>query len=182
MIRIRPARLEELGLLRKIAIETSVATFAAFNTRENMDSFLAAYDHAQLEKEWQEAGSVYYLAWDQDQAVGFGRLRLNNEVENYLGKNTIELQRLYVHPDHQGKSIGSQLMKQVLEYASKENNEWIWLGVWERNFKAQEFYVKWGFERFGEHVFQMGDDPQTDWLLKLRVKSEQRKVKSPSGP
>jgi hypothetical protein len=41
--------------------------------------------------------------------------------------------------------------------------------VWERNFKAQAFYRQWGFERFGEHVFQMGDDAQTDWLLKRKI-------------
>jgi ribosomal protein S18 acetylase RimI-like enzyme len=42
----------------------------------------------------------------------------------------------------------------------------MWLGVWEKNFRAQKFYEKWGFEKFSEHVFLMGDDPQIDWLLK----------------
>lgn len=165
MIAVRSADLEELGLVRKIGIEASTAAFAAYNTAENMNAFLRAYDLPQLEKEWKETGSVHYLAWDGPAPAGFARLRLNNEVENYLGKNTIELQRLYVHPDYQRKSIGSLLMKQGLDYAAKQNYEWIWLGVWERNFKAQEFYAKWGFEKFGEHIFQMGDDPQIDWLL-----------------
>jgi ribosomal protein S18 acetylase RimI-like enzyme len=60
-------------------------------------------------------------------------------------------------------------MEKALIYARENRYDWIWLGVWERNFNAQHFYAKWGFEKFGEHVFQMGDDPQIDWLLKKKL-------------
>jgi GNAT superfamily N-acetyltransferase len=170
MIEVRPARREELGLLRKVAIETFIEAFAEFNTSENMEAFLKeAYHPDTLEKEWSEVGSVCYLAWDENELIGFVRLRRSNEVEAHLGTNTIELQRLYVHPLHQGKKTGSLLMKKVIDYSSKQGYDWIWLGVWERNFKAQEFYATWGFERFSEHTFRMGDDPQVDWLLRMRV-------------
>ncbi len=170
MIELRPARLEELEMLRKVAIETFIEAFAEFNTAENMEAFLReTYDPDTLEKEWREEGAISYLAWEENDPIGFARLRRNGEVENQLGKNTIELQRLYVHPFHQGKKIGSLLMKQAVEYSRKERYDWIWLGVWERNFKAQEFYAKWGFEKFSEHIFQMGNDPQVDWLLRKRV-------------
>ena len=119
--------------------------------------------------EWNEKGTQYYLAWDNDLVVGFSRLRLNDEAESALGKSTMELQRLYVQPGHQGKRIGSLLMQKAIDYAKDNGKEWLWLGVWERNFKAQEFYTKWGFEKFGEHNFPMGDDPQTDWLLKIKI-------------
>jgi ribosomal protein S18 acetylase RimI-like enzyme len=69
-------------------------------------------------------------------------------------------------PAAQGKSVGRFLMEKALDWASKKKYEWMWLGVWEKNFKAQKFYEKWGFEKFSEHVFLMGDDPQIDWLLK----------------
>lgn len=170
MISLRLAERKDLTLLRKIAIETNVDTFAEFNTPENMDAFLREYyNPSRLEEEFEEAGSVCFLAWDEEKLVGFSRLRLNDEAESQLGKNTIELQRLYVHPDHQGKRIGSLLMQNALDYAKECGLEWLWLGVWERNFKAQGFYAKWGFERFGSHVFPMGDDPQTDWLLKKKI-------------
>lgn len=41
----------------------------------------------------------------------------------------------------------------------------IWLGVWEQNTAAIAFYERQGFERFGEHVFRIGNDDQTDYLL-----------------
>ena len=171
MIEIHPARREDLEMLRKVAIETFIESFAEFNTAENMEAFLKeAYHPDRLNNEWDEEESISYLAWEENDPVGFARLRLNDEVENQLGKNTVELQRLYVHPIHQGKGIGSQLMKQIMDYSRKQDYDWIWLGVWERNFKAQEFYAKWGFERFSEHIFQMGDDPQIDWLLRKKMK------------
>jgi ribosomal protein S18 acetylase RimI-like enzyme len=86
-----------------------------------------------------------------------------------LGENTIELQRLYIDTAYHGKQIGKNLMEKALIYARENRYDWIWLGVWERNFNAQHFYAKWGFEKFGEHVFQMGDDPQIDWLLKKKL-------------
>ncbi len=53
-----------------------------------------------------------------------------------------------------------------MTYAKQRNFDSIWLGVWEKNFSAIQLYHKRGFEKFGEHTFQMGDDAQTDWLLK----------------
>jgi ribosomal protein S18 acetylase RimI-like enzyme len=45
----------------------------------------------------------------------------------------------------------------------------IWLGVWEHNHQAIKFYTTWGFEKFGDHLFLLGDDPQTDWLMKKEL-------------
>lgn len=171
MVEIRPLAKEELSLLRHLAIESYRQTFEASNTTENMEAFIRrTYSQDAVEREWAEPGSVCYLAWEGNTAVGFVRLRLCDEVANQLGTNTIELQRLYVHPGHQGRQVGSGLMSVAVEYAKLHQFDWIWLGVWERNFKAQDFYSRWGFERFGEHIFQMGDDPQIDWLLKKKLK------------
>jgi len=57
-------------------------------------------------------------------------------------------------------------MQHCIEVARQKSARVIWLGVWEKNNKAIAFYTKWGFEKFGEHVFMLGDDPQTDWLMK----------------
>jgi ribosomal protein S18 acetylase RimI-like enzyme len=43
-------------------------------------------------------------------------------------------------------------MEASLTYVQENKYEWIWLGVWERNFKAQRFYEAWGFESFSEHT------------------------------
>jgi ribosomal protein S18 acetylase RimI-like enzyme len=56
-------------------------------------------------------------------------------------------------------------MRELLEAARGAGHETMWLGVWEHNERALAFYRKWGFEVVGEHIFQVGDDPQNDLLM-----------------
>jgi ribosomal protein S18 acetylase RimI-like enzyme len=167
MIEIKEASLKDLPGLREVAISSYSDTFAVSNTEQNMRAFFnEAYTLAAFENEFNESNTCTYLAWESNTIVGFVRLRECDEVKTLLGTNTVELHRLYVLTTAQGKSVGRFLMEKALDWASKKKYEWMWLGVWEKNFKAQKFYEKWGFEKFSEHVFLMGDDPQIDWLLK----------------
>lgn len=169
MITLRLTTPEDITALQRIAIDTQVDTFGAYNTEANMKAYLdEAYNLDSLRRELDEVGSRNCLAFLDNNLAGFMRLRKSNEVDHLLGTNTIELQRLYVNTKLHGRGIGAAMMRDALQFASNIGVDWIWLGVWERNFRAQEFYARWGFERFSEHIFQMGDDPQTDWLLKRR--------------
>lgn len=170
MIEVRLAKYEELSAMLAVAFLSFEETFAPHNTRENMDIFYRDnYTIEKMQQEFYQPNTALFLALEHDNVLGFVRLRKNDEVKEKLGDATIELQRLYVHPLHQGKKIGSLLMEKARAYAAEQEAEWIWLGVWERNFNAQKFYAKWGFERFSEHTFLHGLDPQIDWLLKRRV-------------
>ena len=170
MMRIEEARFDQIPAMRQVAIVAYTETFSDSCTPENLKAFLnLAYNQTQLEEEFYEPGSKLYLAFDNDKLVGFLRLRKNDEVKSYLGENTIELQRLYVLKIAQGKSAGRLLMEQALKYAITNSFDWIWLGVWEKNFKAQKFYTSLGFNQFAEHTFWVGDDPQVDWLLKKKL-------------
>ena len=170
MIVIREATREDIAEMREVAISTYQDTFAEFNTPENMKTYLdESYSMHVLVEELHEMNAKLFLACDEDKIIGFARLRKNPEVSELLGDHTIEVQRLYVLTEAQGKSAGRLLMETSMKYASEKKYNWIWLGVWEKNFKAQEFYKKNGFEKFSEHTFWMGDDPQVDWLLKKRL-------------
>lgn len=169
MITLRLTTPQDIPALQRIAIDTQVDTFGEFNTEANMNAYLEeAYNLESLRRELDEAGSRNCLAFLDNDLTGFMRLRRSTEVDHLLGANTIELQRLYVDRKFHGLGIGAAMMRDGLEFAMNLGVDWIWLGVWERNFRAQEFYTRWGFERFSEHIFQMGDDPQTDWLLRRR--------------
>lgn len=170
MIVVREAAEEDIPQMRQVAITTYQDTFAPFNKPENMLTYFEqAYDLNTLTNELHEAHSWLFIACEDDRILGFVRLRECDEVRHLLGDNTIELQRLYVLTSAQGKSIGKVLMEKALSVAAASHYEWIWLGVWERNYKAQEIYKKWGFEKFSEHTFWQGDDPQIDWLLKRKL-------------
>lgn len=170
-MQIREALRSDLTAVRKVAVESYVDKFSEFNTPENMEAFLATtYSERAFEQEFDEPGSKLLVACEAGQIVGFVRLRTSREVEEKLGPSAIELQRLYIAPGKQGQSIGRALMDEALQHAQNIQVEWMWLGVWEKNFGAQRFYARFGFERFGEHTFWMGDDPQVDWLLKKKLR------------
>jgi ribosomal protein S18 acetylase RimI-like enzyme len=57
-------------------------------------------------------------------------------------------------------------MKESLRIAGERAKNVVWLGVWEKNDRAIRFYEKWGFEKFGETDFLLGDDLQQDWLMR----------------
>lgn len=167
MIVIREATFQDIPAMRSVAIASYRDTFEQHNTPENMNAFLEeAYNLETLQKEFSENNSRLFLACEDKEVVGFVRLRESDEAKEQLGANTLELQRLYIATSAQGKSVGKQLMEKAMAYALEKKYEWIWLGVWERNFKAQRFYAHWGFEKFSEHTFWMGDDPQVDWMMK----------------
>lgn len=167
---IRELTQDDIPELRDIAIKIFRDTFTQLNTPENLEAFLKRdYNTDSFRKEFAEPGSGYYFISANDQTAGYLRLRKNKEVEHLLGTNTIEIHRLYVDPAWHGKKVGDQLMQFALEIARQGKYEWIWLGVWEHNPRAQRFYEKWGFERFSEHDFYMGDEKQTDWLLRKKL-------------
>jgi len=167
---IRELTRKDIPQLKELAIRIYRDTFSELNSPENMEAFLQKdYSIESFNREFNEDNSAYFFACIEGTPVGYLRLRRNEEAESQLGKNSLEIHRIYVDVNYQGKSIGRDLMQFAIDYAVRLKVDWIWLGVWEHNPRAKEFYRKWGFERFGEHVFQMGDDAQTDWLMKKKI-------------
>jgi len=68
-----------------------------------------------------------------------------------------------------GQGIGSEFIRISETQAKEWGLSHIWLGVWEHNYPAQDFYKKKGFVRFSEHVFVLGNDVQTDFLMKKDI-------------
>jgi ribosomal protein S18 acetylase RimI-like enzyme len=117
-----------------------------------------------------EKDTIYLIAEIGNEAVGYAKLKLDSSEESVpRGEKPIELCRLYSLNEYIGKGIGKALMAKCFEYAKENGNDVFWLGVWEYNYRAQKFYAKYGFEKCGEHVFQLGTDPQTDWVLQRKV-------------
>lgn len=79
---------------------------------------------------------------------------------------SLEIERIYVSQDFQGAGLGRLLMTYALDFAAEKRFAYVWLGVWEKNARAIRFYERNGFRKFATHVFVMGDDAQTDWLMR----------------
>jgi diamine N-acetyltransferase len=167
---IREATLNDLPKLRVLAISVFTITFEKANNPDDFKAFMdEAYSEAQMRKELAEPGAVYLIAEDGEHFAGYARVRENHEVDSYLGTSHLELQRLYADIPWQGKGVAKALMDACEKIAQDRGKEWIWLGVWEHNPKAQHYYQKHGYERFSEHSFMLGNDKQTDWLMRKKI-------------
>ncbi|HEX6194218.1 MAG TPA: GNAT family N-acetyltransferase, partial [Chitinophagaceae bacterium] len=99
----------------------------------------------------------------------YARLREQNQPPELKDAVAIEIARIYATTSSIGKGVGKILMEKTLEIAADLKKDTVWLGVWEHNQRAIEFYTKWGFKKFATHVFMLGDDPQTDWLMAKKL-------------
>jgi ribosomal protein S18 acetylase RimI-like enzyme len=159
------------SLVATLALDTFCESFEKVNNPEDFKTYVdEAFSPSKIEEEINEPGSLYVLAYVNNELAGYARIRQSTEVENnFPGKKTIELQRIYALQKFIGKGVGKALMNYCLGLGKKQGAEILWLGVWEHNHRAQEFYKKLGFERFSSHVFMLGNDPQTDILMKLKI-------------
>lgn len=163
---IRPALAADLESLLDIATRSFQEAFAPTNTPENMQAYMStAFTPAQFRRELEDPRSTFLLAELAGRTVGYAKL-LRGEVPACVTEPAaIELSRLYVDQSVLGAGIGAALLQHCFTLARNTGHRAIFLGVWEHNPRAQAFYRKWGFARVGEHLFQMGDDPQTDWWM-----------------
>lgn len=164
------ATANEAALIADLSRRTFYDTFAVFNTQENMDKFMnEQFSQRQLTEEVGQEGNIFLLAYLDGEPVGYAKLSESNTPAELNSDNAIELVRIYTEKKTIGKGVGRALMLRCLEMARQKNKSTIWLGVWEHNPTALAFYHKFGFEVFGKHIFMLGDDPQTDYLMKRAV-------------
>ena len=163
---IRRGTLEDAELLSELGARTFSETFAADNTPEDLAAYVATwFNVAQQTSELEDPASIFLIAEVDERAAGYAMLRDGEPEKGVEGVNPIELVRLYVSRDWLGRGVGEQLMRACIDEARQAGHETIWLGVWERNARAQAFYRKWNFRAVGEHMFQLGSDLQRDLLM-----------------
>ena len=167
---IRRGKADDAALLAELGSRTFSDTFAADNTPQNMADYLAsAFSPEQLAAELADPNCFFQIAETNGAAVGYSMLRAGNDLDNVTGAKPIEIVRLYVAQESLGSGVGAALMEACIGEAKQRGYQTLWLGVWEHNPRARAFYRKWNFHEVGTHVFQLGDDPQTDILMQRSI-------------
>jgi len=163
---IRRGTLEDAELLSELGERTFSETFAVDNTPEDLAAYIAtSFNVAQLTAELEDPASTFLIAEVDRRAAGYAKLNESEPEKGVESAKPIELVRLYVLRAWLGRGIGEQLMRACIDEARQTGHETLWLGVWERNPRAQAFYRKWDFREVGEHMFQLGADMQRDILM-----------------
>ncbi len=167
---VRRASIEDAKLLAELGALTFAETFAKDNSPEDMAAYLSdSFSVGRLTEELTDPLSVFFVAEVEGSAAGYAKLRAGEASGDVEGERPIELVRLYVSQQWLGRGVGHALMRRCIDEAREMGFRTIWLGVWERNRRAQAFYRKWEFQEVGEHVFQLGSDPQRDIVMRRAV-------------
>ncbi|MBC7928984.1 MAG: GNAT family N-acetyltransferase [Rubrivivax sp.] len=170
---IRRADFKDAGLLAELGARTFSETFADDNKSEDMAAYLAAsFSHAKQTEELLDALSLYLIAEIDNEAVAYAQLYAGVAPECVTGDAPIELVRFYVTRKWHGRGVSASLMRACIDEARRAGRRTMWLGVWEHNGRAQAFYRKWSFQKVGEHIFQLGSDPQNDVLMAMKIEGD----------
>lgn len=165
-IKMKRCTAEDLGLLQEVSIETFRETFQNQNTPENMNAYLEkAFQWNQLEKEVQNPGSAFYFIYAGEEIAGYLKVNTGEAQSESMGKDALEIERIYIRKKHHKQGFGKFLLHKAVEIAQEQNKTSIWLGVWEKNEDALNFYTKMGFVQTGAHSFYMGGEQQSDLIM-----------------
>lgn len=170
-ILINPVSLDDIGELQKISRQTFFETFSAVNTEENMKKY--SEESLSLEKlaaEVSAKGSEFYFAILENTIIGYLKLNYGEAQTELKDSKALEIERIYVLQEFHGKNVGQLLYEKAMQVAKGMDAEYVWLGVWEENKRAITFYKKNGFTEFDKHIFMLGNDEQTDIMMKLHLK------------
>jgi len=167
-LKIKEVSIDDLEELKNICEKTFYQTFSNQNTEEDMENYLKNnFSLQKLESEIKDNYSKYYLVQVEGETAAYMKVNFDQAQTESDYENTLEIQRIYVLQEYQGQHIGQLLMDIAQETAETNSLDYLWLGVWEENEKAIGFYEKQGFEKFDSHIFKLGEDEQTDILMRL---------------
>ena len=152
MFTIRKATTKDIALIHQMAWVVFPHTYHIILNPEQIDYMMEwMYSEKSLQKQMEEDGHIYYLAFKDDEPAGY----LSIQPE---GEHVFHLQKIYVLPSFQGMNLGKLLFEQAIK-AIKELHPapcQMRLNVNRQN-KALTFYEKMGMTKVDEGDFPIGN-------------------------
>jgi GNAT superfamily N-acetyltransferase len=168
---IRYGTTQDAEMLSDLGARTFYDTFSKENTPENITAYLKRSFSPEIQfDELSDPDVIFLIAEFENIPIGYAQLILNSQDESIKGTKPLELRRIYASQEYLGKGVGKQLMQAAVREARQRGCDCIWLGVWERNQRAIDFYKKCGFRGWHPY-FSVGDDPQNDFVMELELSS-----------
>ena len=169
-IKINKIDIEDIEILQEISIETFNDTFGEQNSSENLKNYLEkAFNPKKLLSELSNPFSDFYLIYFDKEPAGYLKLNASEAQSEKIDEEALEIERIYIRKKFQRNGLGKFLLNKAIDIAKNQDKKIIWLGVWENNKNAIEFYKKSGFIQSGQHSFYMGSEKQVDFIMKKKL-------------
>lgn len=168
VLKYRKCGLADLQKLVSISKRTFCDAFEKYNEPNDFKSYIdKAFSIEQIGSELNNPNTRFYFVYRNGQLVGYFKLNTNDAQTDLELAESLELERIYVLQDFQGNRIGEQMLSEIKAFAKDAKKDFLWLGVWQKNVKAIQFYQRHGFYKFDTHPYYIGNDKQTDWMMRF---------------
>ncbi len=107
------------------------------------------YNANQLRSEIENPNSKYYFILFENVPVGYLKINLNMALPAYPSANGMEVERIYLLKEMQGKGLGKRLMDFAVAQAKSLQKSYLFLYVMDSSAESMKFYETMGFEKFG---------------------------------
>jgi ribosomal protein S18 acetylase RimI-like enzyme len=164
-IRFRDATSADAVQLASFAASTFNETFGHLYKEEDLsshleekcsvDSFATSFEH----------GDNVILAYDGDELVGYCKIGDVGLPVAHPPTSSQEIHRIYVRRKYQGSGLGQELLKRALATKRLQDASLVYLGVWEENDRAKQFYYKNGFLPVGRYLYPVGQQVDNEMIL-----------------
>ena len=140
MYLIKKVSPDEIDILQRLSKQTFFESFSWGNTEENMARFLEeGFSSDKLSRELNDENTTFYFVKNGQEVIGYMKLNDDLSQTEQQAEDSLEIERIYVLKEYQGKGIGKELLNLAKHIANQKNAPYIWLDVWEENKKAIAF-------------------------------------------
>lgn len=166
-VTVRAATPADASSLAAVGARTFLATYAGDNLPGLVDHVRASFSPARQAAELADPSVTHLMAEQDGEPVGYAMLSDTAAPAAVRATAPLQLARLYVDEDAQGRGVGGALMSEARAVAGGRGHDVLWLTAWTRNRRARAVYARWGFVDVGSTGFDMAGDPQVDRVLVL---------------
>ncbi len=170
MITVRTALPEDFESVSSLGRRAFYEAFGEYNKPEDMQAYLdLSFNPETIKQQLEDPEVIFFIASYQDDPVGYAKLKRNSAPPELQGKKCIQLERIYALKAYIGKKIGKALMESCLETSKQEGFDYLWLGVWQQNKRAIDFYKKFNLETIGVKKFKIGNQVTDDYVMAIKI-------------
>jgi len=140
-------------------------TFSSILTEDRLNYLYdLMYNREKLLTLLNSSENTFFLLRENDADVGYAQLVINSE--------SVKLEKLYLHPDVQGKGYGLYLLNQLIDHSLNLGCQNMQLQVNRSNSKAVAFYKQFGFKITEERDFDVGGGHvMDDYVMTINLKN-----------
>jgi len=165
-------KLEDAEALRDFLYRAFQDAYAGMMAQPTIGAYMKkAFDLDKLRVELEKPGSAFFFLYADGTLAGCLKTNESPAQSDLNDPQSLEIERIYLASKFRGRGLGNALMDKAVAIAKQKNKTHIWLGVWENNGKAIRFYKKNGFYQAGTHGFVMGEERQTDFIMRKDLSS-----------